>query len=171
MTSRVKDPIRSVPLAVTAIGTLSFGLISGAVAQQAADGQAGELEEVIVTATKQSESIMSVPESITALPATTLTQLNVQSFNDYAGLVPNLVFSYGAPGGQASFTNSRGVTIRGIAGVNTTSMYVDDTPIPISQDPRILDIQRMRCSRGRRERCTAPHRSAARSASSPTSRR
>lgn len=107
----------------------------------------GSLDEIVVTARKQQESVIDVPESITAFSDTTIKQLNIQSFDDYAAMVPNLSFNVGSVG-RANFSNSRGVTIRGVVGSNTTSMYIDDTPIPISQDPRIVDVQRIEVLKG-----------------------
>ena len=40
------------------------------------------------------------------------------------------------------------MTIRGIAGTNTTSFYINDTPVPLSLDPRVLDLQRVEVLRG-----------------------
>jgi outer membrane receptor protein involved in Fe transport len=40
------------------------------------------------------------------------------------------------------------VTIRGVAGNNTTGFYLNDTPLPLSLDPRVLDIDRVEVLRG-----------------------
>jgi iron complex outermembrane receptor protein len=40
------------------------------------------------------------------------------------------------------------VTLRGVAGANTTSFYINDTPVPLSLDPRILDVQRVEALSG-----------------------
>ena len=44
--------------------------------------------EIIVTATKRSESLQKVPVSIQAITTKKLDQLNVANFNDYAAMLP-----------------------------------------------------------------------------------
>jgi iron complex outermembrane receptor protein len=118
-------------------------------AEQAADeastsGPATEPETIIVSARKREESIAEVPTSITAFTAESLRDYNVQSFADYATKTPNLSFTYG--GGATGFADSRTIAIRGITGQNlfgtagATGFYIDDTPIPGSLDPRVVDL-------------------------------
>jgi len=112
---------------------------------------ADELQEITVTARKHDESVMDVPESITLFSARTLEDYDIRSFTDYATKVPNLSFSYGsAASGNAGigFSTSRGTAIRGVAGINTTAFYIDDTPVFDSMDPRIVDIDRIEVLKG-----------------------
>jgi iron complex outermembrane recepter protein len=102
------------------------------------------LEEVTVTAQRRTENVQAVPMSISVLDATQLEQRDVKSFMDYGTTVPNLGFGYSGVG----FANARTVSIRGVAGANTTGFYLDDTPIPDSVDPRIVDIERIEVLRG-----------------------
>jgi outer membrane receptor protein involved in Fe transport len=104
------------------------------------------LQEVIVTAEKRAQPVLAVPQSITVMPEATLQALNIQSFTDYAAQVPNLSYNVGGNGGSP--TDSTRVTIRGVVGQYTTSMYIDDTPIPQSEDPRIVDIARIEVLKG-----------------------
>ncbi len=83
--------------------------------------------------------------SVTAITADTLAKFDILSFDDYAHLVPNLSFGTGNTFG---ITNGREITIRGVAGTNTTSYYINDTPLPISIDPRAIDLQRIEVLRG-----------------------
>jgi len=103
-----------------------------------------EVREVIVTATKRSESIQRVPLSITAFGEQTLKDSGVAGLQDYAAAVPNLAIAYT---GFLGATGQR-ITIRGIYGANTTGVYVDDTPLPESVDPRVLDLSRIEVLRG-----------------------
>ena len=48
------------------------------------------MEEVVVTATKREERLIDTPEAVSVLSSKTIENLNVQSFQDYASLVPNL---------------------------------------------------------------------------------
>ena len=110
------------------------------------------LSTITVTARKRGESLAEVPTSITAFTADSLDDFHIQSFNDYATLTPNLSFSYG--GGPTGIADSRAVAIRGITGQNlfgtagATGFYIDDTPLPGSVDPRILDIDNIEVLKG-----------------------
>jgi outer membrane receptor protein involved in Fe transport len=110
----------------------------------AATDSSGELQEVVVTAQKRSESLQNVPLSITAFSAADLETRAVKDFFDYATTVPNLGF--GATGDGSA--NSRTISIRGVSGDNTTGFYLDETPLPDSLDPHILDIERIEVLRG-----------------------
>ncbi len=109
-----------------------------------APAPSGELEEITVTAQKRSESEQNVPMSITTFGAAALAQKDINSFFDYATKVPNLAF---APTGDGVGT-ARTVSIRGVSGNNVTSFYIDDTPLPDSIDPRVLDLDHIEILRG-----------------------
>jgi iron complex outermembrane recepter protein len=110
------------------------------------------LETIIVTARKRDESVAEVPTSITVFTAESLQAFNIQSFNDYATKAPNISFSYGS--GPTGIADARAVAIRGITGQNlfgtagATGFYIDDTPVPGSVDPRVLDIQDVEVLKG-----------------------
>ncbi|MGC4029706.1 MAG: TonB-dependent receptor [Steroidobacteraceae bacterium] len=106
------------------------------------------MEEIVVSARKRDENIIEVPQTITLLSEKSLTDYNIRSFNDYGNKVPNLAFMYGGSTTYGGPTSSRGVTIRGIAGANTTSFYIDDTAISSTQDPRIVDVERIEVMKG-----------------------
>src|SRR5271154_1103518 len=116
------------------------------------DAGSTDLQIITVTARKRGESLAEVPTSITAFTAESLQDFNIQSFNDYATMTPNLSFSYG--GGPTGISDARAVAIRGITGQNlfgtagATGFYIDDTPLPGSVDPRILDIDNIEVLKG-----------------------
>jgi iron complex outermembrane receptor protein len=117
-------------------------------AARAADTSADDsttLAAIVVTAERRAESIQSVPISVTAISGATLAEFDQVSFDDYAHMVPNLSFGTGNTFG---ITNGREITIRGISGTNTTSYYINDTPLPISIDPRAIDLERIEVLRG-----------------------
>src|SRR6185503_898604 len=105
------------------------------------------LEEIRVTARRRSELQTEVPVSITAISADFLERQNIQSFADYATKVPNLTFQYGA-GGNSGITEGRVTSIRGIAGLNTTAFYINDTPIPAAVSPQLLNLERIEVLKG-----------------------
>lgn len=110
------------------------------------------LRTVIVTAQGRRQPLARVPESITVFSAARLSELDIQSFVGYASLTPNLSFAYGA--GSTGISNARTVAIRGITGQNlfgtsgATGFYLDDTPLPESIDPRIVDVKRIEVLEG-----------------------
>src|ERR1700758_3940745 len=94
------------------------------------------LSEVVVTAQKRSESEQSVPLSMTTFGGAALQEKAINTFFDYATKVPNLAFASTGDG----VGTARTISIRGISGDNVTAMYIDETPLPDSLDPRVLDI-------------------------------
>src|SRR5262249_13905880 len=63
---------------------------------------------------------------------------------DYGTKVPNLAFAMTGDG----VGTSRTISIRGISGDNVTGFYVDETPLPDSIDPRVLDVDHIEVLRG-----------------------
>ena len=114
-----------------------FALYTAASAQLA-------LEEVVVTATKRSESLQSLPLSVTSISGEDLRDRGATDFFAYAVAVPNLSFGAATDG----ILSNRTVSLRGIQGTNTTGFYIDDTPIAETIDPRILDLERIEVLRG-----------------------
>jgi outer membrane receptor protein involved in Fe transport len=133
--------------AVLFIELTSSPLSSPAVAADAdtPSDEPTSLSAIVVTAERRAESIQSVPLSVTAISGNTLAAFDQVNFDDYAHLAPNLSFGTGNTFG---ITNGREITIRGIAGANTTSYYINDTPLPISIDPRAIDLDRIEVLRG-----------------------
>ena len=113
-------------------------------AQPSERAQQTVLEEIIVTATKRSESMQTLPLSISSISGEELRERGLTEFFDYAVSIPNLSFGAFTDG----ILSNRSVSLRGIQGVNTTGFYIDDTPIAETIDPRILDLERIEVLRG-----------------------
>lgn len=126
------------------VGLTCLAMSAQGVAQTTQSASGFSLEEVVVTAQKRSESAQSVPLSMTTFSAKALEDKAIDNFFDYATKIPNLAF---APTGDGVGT-ARTVSIRGIAGNGTTSFYIDDTPLPDSIDPHVLDIDHIEVLRG-----------------------
>ena len=113
---------------------------------------ADTLEEVVVTAQRRAERLQEVPISMSAITGATLENLGAKDFSDYAGGIPNLSIGTGtgAGGNGNAFgvSSTRAVSIRGVSGNNTTAFYLNDTPVPLSLDPRAVDIDRIEVLRG-----------------------
>lgn len=114
--------------------------------------EADTLDTIMVTARKRDESLARVPVSMTVFTAENLAAYNIQSFDDYATKTPNVSFAYG--GGPTGISDARTIAIRGITGQNlfgtagATGFYIDDTPVPGSIDPRVLDIDNIEVLKG-----------------------
>lgn len=113
------------------------------------------LQEIVVTATKQSESISKVPLSIAAFTQADLDHEGSKNVADIANLTPGVTISKAISFGSGAGDN---ISIRGIsstAGAPTTAIYVDDTPIQVrmlnfssNAYPELFDLARVEVLRG-----------------------
>ncbi len=113
------------------------------------------LQEIIVTAQKRAENILSVPISITAVNEAVLDQRGTKDINDLSRIVPGVSLITPAVATTPQSTGERVVSIRGIsatAGAATTGIYVDDTPIQGRESgslyPELFDLDRVEVLRG-----------------------
>ena len=125
----------------------TLALATAAVSPAQAPAAKDQLQEVLVTAQRRVEKLEDVPISMSALTGATLENFGEKTFNDYAARVPNLAFTSGAgAGGNGNafgLSTTRAIAIRGVYGNNTTGFYLNDTPVPMSLDPRVVDIDRI----------------------------
>lgn len=134
-------------LAATSVLTpLSFA--GSAIAETAADdADSSLLEEIIVTATRKSESIQKVPISVQALSTEKLAERQVKGLSDLVSLLPSVSFAGLGPGRQTAY-------FRGIvpAGGNYASVgyYLDDIPITGTSVPdiHVYDLERVEALSG-----------------------
>ncbi len=121
---------RLMPLLMVA-AALTVGASARAQTAQPAGSAASstELEEVVVTATRRSESVQNVPSQVTALTAGALDQINARDFNDFAAFVPGLSFS--STGASTNLLVIRGITT-GSQLSSATGVYLDDIPLGAS---------------------------------------
>jgi len=105
-----------------------------------------QLQEIVISANKRAQSSQKVAMSITTLNALQLKRSGAKLFRDYASGIPNLSFDTQGAGLYGRFDN--GIAIRGISGTFTTSMYLDEVPLPENMDPRLLDVERVEILKG-----------------------
>ena len=122
------------------MGTVCLGAMMASSALPAM----AQVDEIIVTATKKAETLQEVGMAITAVQAETLDRMGAVNFGDFAVRVPNLGFGNESDGRF----NANSPAIRGVFGDNTTGFYIDDTPVPASIQPRVIDVQRVEVLRG-----------------------
>ncbi len=102
------------------------------------------LEEIQVTARKREESLMEVPESLSAFSESMLDKANIDGLNDIGMQVPNLYMSTRLDG----FPN---VSIRGLGGFGNTQgvgFYLDDVQLFSDASARFGDIERLEVLKG-----------------------
>ena len=118
-------------------------------APPAASPAAPQMEEITVTATRRSESLSKVTESVSAFTSAKMDVLNIKSFADMAKFTPGVDFD----------NDANEISIRGIkssAGSATTGIYIDDTPIQLralglnanNALPYVFDLDRVEILRG-----------------------
>jgi len=124
--------------------------------EAAADNAAPVVQEIVVTAERRSESIQSVPLSVTALDNTNIERMGLTSLKDLAREVPGLTVVSSGPG--QNILIMRGIS--STAGTTATvGYYLDDTPIQASSnaallsargvvDPALFDLSRVEVLRG-----------------------
>ena len=129
-------------------------ILAAAGALHALPATAGDLDEIIVTATRRSQSVTDIPYNISAVGAADLQNSGVTDLQSLTRMIPGLVSPDLGP--RASSNNSA-LTIRGLnaSAVNTqdqnivaplVSTYVDETPL--FANLKLTDIERVEVLRG-----------------------
>ncbi len=96
---------------------------SVAFAAAASGENSGALAEVIVTAQRRVENVQDVPITIQALTSETLTQLNVQTFDEFIKYLPNVTQSSQGPAQGEIFMRGLSVGGGGNQGGGTTGAF------------------------------------------------
>jgi outer membrane receptor protein involved in Fe transport len=124
--------------------------VSVAANAQEASSSTNAIADIIVTANKRSQSINDVGATITALGADTLEKQGIKSLDDLAKSVPGLTYA-GTDVGTPVFT-LRGVGFYdySLGGYPTTSVYVDEVPLPfpVMTTHANLDLERIEVLKG-----------------------
>jgi iron complex outermembrane receptor protein len=147
-----RRPVR-VTRRLVATALLAAGAVPAAMAQSAtqpAEASGSTLQEIVITATRHSEVMSKVPESVTAISQETMDIKGIKDFTDVAKFTPGVTI-------DTNGTNA--ISIRGISasgGSGTTGIYIDDTPIqmralgfnPDDALPKTFDLERVEVLRG-----------------------
>ncbi|GAB55985.1 TonB-dependent receptor plug domain protein [Glaciecola punicea ACAM 611] len=151
-------PVKTV-LTVAIALALSNGVVQAQETSQneekAAESQR-QLETIIVTSTRRSESQQSVPLAVQAISGSKLQQLGIDSFEDYVAMLPGVSSEGQGPGKQETYI--RGVSagradvrLAGIGGEPSVAFYLDETPITTpgrNIDLFAVDLQRIEVLKG-----------------------
>lgn len=118
-------------------------------APQSADEGVG-LQEIIVTAQRQAQSLQDVPIAVSAFSAENLTKQQIQNSSDLQLSLPNVTFT------KTNFTSSS-FTIRGIGDLcvgvscdSATGIHLNDMPMVQSRlfETEFFDLERIEVLRG-----------------------
>ncbi|WP_367178169.1 TonB-dependent receptor [Glycocaulis sp.] len=109
-----------------------------------AGAASAQVETITVTATKTEADAQSIPVAVSALDASALDELRVDTFTDYLTQLPGITAGGSGPGqstiyirGIASTTPN--LTVAGVAGLSpNVAFYLDEQPL--AQPGRNLDV-------------------------------
>jgi iron complex outermembrane receptor protein len=123
-----------------------------ATAQTAAKNEAGQLQEVVVTARRVTERLQDVPLSVAALPAKELAKRQIQSINDLGSQIPNLSITPSIIPGAAA-TIIRGISSNVLPDVsldNAVGHYIDGVYVARQSGAtmELADLARLEVYRG-----------------------
>lgn len=142
MKSSLKLSSAAIAIAILSGGAPAFAQNASESAK--ADAAQGEVPDIIVTATRRSESANRIPVAIQAISAKQLEQLNVINFEKLVEYLPSVRTASRGPGVSSIYirglsTDTAGAQILGVAGVQpNVALYVNDAPA--STPGRNLDI-------------------------------
>ena len=153
MTCARLESVRRVGAAALLASTI-LGASGAAFAQDAAPvDAASDANEIIVTATKRSETLQNVPISLQVLSPAIMDQHQVASFDDYVKLLPSVSYqSFGPSQSQLYF---RGIASGGdglaSGPLPTSGLYIDEIPVTTiyqSIDLHVYDMARVEALSG-----------------------
>ncbi len=138
MRYRAKRIPQAIPKAV--VSAVAVGATGSAVAEMAPP----TIEEIVVTATKRSESMQDIPLSVNAITGSEMRELGVDSFDEYVQFLSNVVFSGRGPGRSEVFmrgaaSEQSALTVSSVQSTSpTVALYQDEQPVSFAA--RNLDV-------------------------------
>ena len=127
--------------------------IPAAMAQENTDDKGGpiRLEEVVVTATKRSESLQDVPVAVTAITSEEIEARGFTNYSDYVNTVPNMFMQDLGPGNTQIYI--RGLVAQGGSGFPVATYFGEAVTSVLTNNGgfanlRLVDIDRVEVLRG-----------------------
>ena len=124
------------------------------IAEQTTTNSVGQLEEVVVTATKRDSTVQDTPISVTAISGRDMFDRGLTDFTSLAQSVPGISLRTSGPG--QTELEMRGLTSAG-GNSPTVGFYFEDTPLTapaeaqngkVVIDPNLYDLNRIEVLRG-----------------------
>jgi len=101
----------------------SAGFVYAAAPATDAEASSDMIQEITVTAQRRTENAQNVPISIQAMTAETLTQLNVQTLDDYIKYLPNVTTANNGPGQNEVFMRGLSAGSQPSQGSGSTGLW------------------------------------------------
>jgi outer membrane receptor protein involved in Fe transport len=104
------------------------------------------LEEIIVTARKREESLLSVPQEIQAIGQQEIEKANLSTVEDLARFVPSLTYNSITPGRGAIYFRGVADDSSSFIADASAAIYLDEQPLTQSSlqpEIRLVDIERV----------------------------
>jgi iron complex outermembrane recepter protein len=113
------------------------------------------LEELMITATRQSQGLSRVPLSVTAFSEQQLQDIGAKQVDDVVRQTPGISIARATNSPLGATVTVRGISSGGV-GAGTTGIYIDDTPVQArtigfssaSTFPVVFDLARVEVLRG-----------------------
>lgn len=149
-TVRIFETATAAPTAPSKTGDAPKRRIESDAESASRSKDSGALDEVIVTSQRRSESISTVPMSISVISASDLGREHISNIPDLSRAVPNVSFTtQGGPG--LSTLEIRGISSQ--AGTAAIGVYLNDASLTTlsglgTAEPRFFDLDRVEVLRG-----------------------
>jgi len=128
-------------------------LCASALAQESGEERSGpiRLEEVVVTATKRTESLQDVPVAVTALTSADIDSRGFTNYADFVNTVPNMYMQDQGPGNTQIYI--RGLVAQGGGGFPVATYFGEAVTSVLTNNGgfanlRLVDIDRVEVLRG-----------------------
>ena len=139
--------------ATSAVALLSVGTTPVAAQQSAADSIA--LEEIVVTARRMEENLMTVPIAVTAFSSKDIDAANIKQLSDVVQMTPSFNYTPQAGGSGRNERGSSSLVFRGLFLTNQAvgiigggQLFIDGSPVVGAQPPAIADVERIEVLKG-----------------------
>jgi outer membrane receptor protein involved in Fe transport len=134
------------------LGLLGLAQHSAHADAAGARADSDSLQEIVVTASKRSESLQAAPTAITAISSDEIVRQGITQFTDYMDLVPGLAQNNTGAAGHG-LVILRGLSTGSQQTASTVSYLIDDVPFTANEslaigslltpDPDLTDIERI----------------------------
>src|SRR6185437_16517774 len=122
-------------------------------AQEISEEKAGpiRLEEIVVTATKRSQTLQDVPVAVTAISSEEIAARGFTNYSDYINTVPNMFMQDTGPGAAQIYI--RGLVAQGGSGFPVATYFGETVTSVLTNNGgfanlRLVDIDRVEVLRG-----------------------
>jgi outer membrane receptor protein involved in Fe transport len=126
-----------------------YGLLAATATAQTATTSTG-VEDIIVTAQRQAQSLQDVPIAVSAFSAETLTEKQINNATQLQLTLPNITFSKGNFTGSSFTIRGVGDLCVGVSCDSATAIHLNDLPLFATRlfETEYFDLERVEVLRG-----------------------